>query len=267
MFWVNGKPAEVVALSDRSFQYGDGCFTTMLTRRGQVQNWSLHVERMQDCLVLLGIRLPDWEQINTWLEQAASDEELAGLKLHISRGAGGRGYNPVGAEEPLVTISDFLFPDQYHCWRNKGVELGVCQHKMGLNPLLAGHKHNNRLEQILCRAELESSGEQDGIMCDIRGNVIETTMANLFWLKGQTLYTPDLKLCGVSGVIRRIVLQEAPKRGLTVMVGDFLPEHIHNADEVFMTNSVLGVAPVVRIGLSVFSVGSVTRYFQENHNL
>ena len=264
MFWVNGKQAQVIELSDRSFQYGDGCFTTMLTADGQIQNWPLHIERMQACLDLLDIGKPDWMQVKNWLDNAALPDKLAGLKLHISRGNGGRGYNPTGVNDPTVTISHFPYPQHYHQWRKDGVELGICEHKMGLNPLLAGHKHNNRLEQVLLRGEIEQSGYQDGVVCDIHDNVVETTMANLFWVKGRTLYTPGMEMCGVAGVIRRIIIQDAQALGLKVLIGEFKLDHLDNADEVFMTNSVLGVAPVIKVGKTEFSVGSVTRQFQEN---
>ena len=266
MFWVNGKQVETVELSDRSFQYGDGCFTTMLTLTGQIQNWPLHIERMQACLDLLDISAPDWTVIKKWLDNAARPDKFAGLKLHISRGSGGRGYNPAGVSAPTVTISDFVFPEHYHQWREHGVELGICKHKIGLNPLLAGHKHNNRLEQVLLRAEIGQLGYQDGVVCDIHDNVVETTMANLFWVKGHTLYTPGMEMCGVAGVIRRMIIQDAQARGLKVLTGEFKLDNLGNADEVFMTNSVLGVAPVIKIGQSEFKIGPVTRQYQENHN-
>jgi 4-amino-4-deoxychorismate lyase len=266
MFWINGKPADSVALADRSFQYGDGCFTTMLTINGRIQNWSLHTERMQACLDLLDIRAPDWNEVERWLQHAASPDKHAGLKLHISRGEGGRGYSPVGAESPTVTISQFSFPSHYYQWRKDGIELGICQHKMGLNPLLAGHKHNNRLEQVLLRSEVDQMGVQDGIVCDIQGHVVETTMANLFWVKGKTLYTPGMDMCGVAGVVRRTVIQDAPSMGLKVLIGEFELDHLDNADEVFITNSVLGVAPVISIGSKRYTIGPVTRKIQENQS-
>jgi 4-amino-4-deoxychorismate lyase len=264
MFWVNGEPADSIGLSDRSFQYGDGCFTTMLTVSGEIRYWTLHIERMQACLALLGIQVPDWGKVEQWLLQAALPDRHAGLKLHISRGSGGRGYNPAGAESAVVTVSSFPFPEHYYQWQNTGVELGVCQHRMGLNPLLAGHKHNNRLEQVLLRAELDEQGFQDGVACDIRGYVVETTMANLFWVKDRVVYTPDMEMCGVAGVMRRTVINSAPSLGLKVQSGEFEIKHLTDADEAFMTNAVLGVAPVVRIGDRKFPIGSVTRQVQEN---
>jgi len=47
MFWINGEQSDLVSVSDRSFQYGDGCFTTMLVKQGQIQYWQYHLDRME----------------------------------------------------------------------------------------------------------------------------------------------------------------------------------------------------------------------------
>ncbi|WED22677.1 aminodeoxychorismate lyase [Vibrio sp. JC009] len=266
MILVNGKLSESISVRDRSFQYGDGCFTTMRTFDGRVQNWPLHIERMQACLELLAIPGPDWDTVSGWLEKAAFTDGYAGLKLHISRGEGGRGYSPAGVSQPTVTISAFLFPEHYYYWRDNGVELGVCERRLGLNPLLAGHKHNNRLEQVITKAEVDEKGLLDALVLDIQGHVVETTMANIFWKKGNTLYTPSTDMCGVAGVMRRLVIQAAPQLGLEVQIGDFTLDHLDSADEVFMTNSILGIAPVTKIQNRCFEIGAVTRSFQENQN-
>ncbi|MDG3087627.1 aminodeoxychorismate lyase [Vibrio hannami] len=266
MILVNGKPKDSISVKDRSFQYGDGCFTTMLTVDGKIQNWPLHIERMEACLSLLRIKLPDWKVIEGWLNDIATTDPYAGLKLHISRGEGGRGYSATGANEPVVTVSSFPFPAHYLDWRENGVELGVCERRLGHTPMLAGHKHNNRLEQVLLKAEADESGYPDAVVLDINGHVVETTMANLFWVKGQKLYTPSMEHCGVAGTIRRLIIQDAKSNGLKVLVGDFELDHLNSADEVFMTNSVLGVAPVTKINNKAFPIGPITRRFQESQS-
>ncbi|KLN66315.1 aminodeoxychorismate lyase [Vibrio sp. VPAP30] len=263
MFMVNGVYADSISLTDRSFQYGDGCFTTMLTREGEICRWPLHVARMNACLDTLRIPRPDWNEVEGWLKQVARSDNKAGLKLHISRGEGGRGYSPTQVTSPNVTISDFIYPAHYEQWQQQGLVLGVCDLRLGHNPLLAGHKHNNRLEQILLKAELEQRSFADGIALDIEGNVIETTMANLFWFKDSTLFTPVLDKAGVSGVIRRDVLEWAAIQGISTQIGEFKLAEVMEADEVFVTNSILGVAPIRAISSHQFDIGNTTKRIQE----
>ncbi|EMQ2874985.1 aminodeoxychorismate lyase [Vibrio navarrensis] len=262
MFWVNGVPSEMVSLTDRSFQYGDGCFTTMLSRYGHIEHWPLHIERMQACLSALHIPIPDWLQVKQWLDLAVLADEKAVLKLHISRGLGGRGYSFSEVTQPLVTISSASYPPHYATLQQTGLQLGVCQTRLGINPLLAGHKHNNRLEQILCKAEMEKQGYQDGVTLNVQNHVIETTMANLFWLKESVLYTSDVSQSGVAGIMRRLILAQAQHDGMTVNVIDAQIAQLLDADEVFVCNSLLGVAPVTRIQDRNMPIGEMTRYFQ-----
>lgn len=263
MYLLNGELRDSVALSDRSFQYGDGCFTTMLTIDGQVQHWQKHVERMNACLEVLGIALPDWKIIEQWLAQVTMPETKAGLKLHISRGEGGRGYSPTQVTSSNVTISAFPFPAHYEQWCHDGLTLGVCSKRLGINPLLAGHKHNNRLEQVLLKADIEQLGFVDGVALDCNDKVVETTMANLFWRKGDTLHTPLLVNAGVAGVMRKVVLEAASDLGFAVQQSQYSLEELLDADEVFITNSILGIAPVSAIGEQTFLIGNITRTFQE----
>ena len=270
MFWVNGLPQTHISLGDRSFQYGDGCFTTIKTKKGELEHWQAHVERMEACLKTLHIPFPDWNQVFDWVMKSVLNDDLAGIKIHISRGTGGRGYSPSGIEGPVVTISNFAFPLHYSSWQENGVTLGVCRTRLGIQPLLAGHKHNNRIEQVLAKAEVEGSEFTDAVTLNVQNHVIETTIANLFWVKDKKVYTPDLSLSGVAGVMRRKVLEFLQTNGYPVQVATFELSDLLNADEVLMCNSLLGVAPVSGISTPDnkidFPIGKLTRRLQGNLN-
>ncbi|MEN2270532.1 aminodeoxychorismate lyase [Vibrio diabolicus] len=268
MFWVNGVPQTHVELGDRSFQYGDGGFTTILTQNGELVYWQEHIERMRSCLDVLKISSPDWQVVHAWASKAALSDAQAGVKIHVSRGIGGRGYSPNGIEGPIVTISNFAFPSHYSSWQEKGVDLGVCETRLGIQPLLAGHKHNNRLEQILAKAEIDDTEFADAITLNVQNHVIETTLANLFWVKGYKVFTPELTLSGVAGVMRRKVLELLKVSHIEVIEGRFILPDLLSADEAFMCNSILGVAPIRSIVASnsktIFPIGKLTQRLQGN---
>lgn len=264
MYWVNGHKCDTVELDDRSFQYGDGCFTTVLTKQGELQCWPYHIERMIRCLERLDIPVPDWQKVKDWAEHAAFRDSVAGIKIHISRGRGGRGYSPTQVCSSNVTISAFVYPDNYKVLVKNGVSLGVCQQRLGLNPLLAGLKHNNRLEQVLLKAEMDQQGYVDGIAVDINGHVIETTMANLFWRRGSDWFTPNLEQAGVAGVMRRKVLERFTHQSIPLDIGHFTLKHALQSEEIFMTNAILEIAPVIAIADSQYLIGTETRRLQEH---
>lgn len=263
MYWINGQLAESVPLSDRSFQYGDGCFTTILTKNGKPDLWPYHLDRMQQTLARLEIEQPDWQLVYQWVTDIAFSKPLAGIKIHISRGLGGRGYSPEGLHQTQVTISRFDYPAHYPDWQQNGVSLAVCKTKLGLNPLLAGMKHNNRLEQVLIKAELNSLDAQDGVVLDIQGHVIETSMANIFWVSGSTLYTPKLTMSGVAGVMRRHIIDIAKDHSISVIEDEFELTDVMTADEIFICNSLLGIAPVTHLANEhQYVVGQITKLIQ-----
>lgn len=264
MILVNGRPQELLSVSDRSFQYGDGCFSTLLTCKKQIQAWNYHKERLASCLKTLRIPAPNWEEVYAWCNKVALDKEKAGLKIHISRGTGGRGYGIAGTSVPTVTITAFEYPAHYDEWTSKGVSLGICETHLGHQPLLAGLKHNNRLEQVLVKAEIEQNGWNEAIVCDFEGNVIETSVANLFWVDSEfRLCTPKLNLCGVAGIMRKQVIEEAIAKKMTLVERVFSIEELLNAKEVFMTNALLQVCPITCIDKTHFEIGSLTKTFQE----
>ncbi|GMQ47080.1 aminodeoxychorismate lyase [Vibrio sp. 10N] len=267
MYWRDGQPVERISVSDRSFQYGDGCFTTILTKDGKLQLWAQHVKRMEHALRQLAIDPVDWNALRDDIENRALPDPQAGIKLHVSRGEGGRGYSAQVHRGPFVTISCFEYPQNYDELRENGIEMTISEVKLGHSPILAGLKHNNRLEQILAKSDVENAGYLDGIVLDFKGNVIETTMANLFWVKGKQVFTPELSLAGVSGVMREQVLELLNALGQSVTVDHFTAETLLDADEVFVTNCILGVAPVTKIREVEFSKGSLTKQIQEKLSL
>ncbi len=270
MVWVNGQRQQQVAITDRSFQYGDGGFTTILLIDGQPVHWSMHQARLQHCLQRLAITEPDWQQVRLWLndaiEQSGHLPGKAGAKIHISRGQGGRGYSSQGIDSCTVMISIFPYPSHYSNWQQQGIALHLCSTQLGLNPLTAGLKHNNRLEQVLIKQELDGLHYAEGVVCDMNQNVIECCAANLFWCRNKVLYSPDVSQAGVNGIMRQLVHKVAPELALSLQIGHFLLSDVLQADEVFITNALHGIVPVNQIQSTSFKIGSQTRFIQKRLN-
>ncbi|MCZ6404788.1 aminotransferase class IV, partial [Vibrio parahaemolyticus] len=108
----------------------------------------------------------------------------------------------------------------------------------------------------------------DAVTLNVQNHVIETTMANLFWVKDNGVYTPDLSLSGVAGVMRRKVLEFLYASDIRVEVGNFTLSEMLEADEVWMCNSLLSVAPVRSITTRnqqiEFPIGKLTKRLQGN---
>ncbi|MFW6350159.1 MAG: aminotransferase class IV, partial [Thiohalospira sp.] len=121
-----------------------------------------------------------------------------------------------------------------------------CRTRLARQPLLAGLKHANRLEQVLARSEWNDPDIHEGLVCDTDGWLVEAVQSNLFWVREGVLETPDLSESGVAGIIRNRVLNLAKGAGLPVREVRRPPEALTAASEAFLTNSVVHLWPIAR---------------------
>ncbi len=264
MFLLNGESKHLIDVRDRGFQYGDGVFETIRVANGDPLFQSEHLARLELGCQRLKIKMPDKSLLRDELAQLlAESSSSAILKIILTRGIGGRGYR--FPEHPQTTrlLSVHAMPDYPQHFYNQGIKTLICRHRLGLNSYFAGIKHLNRLEQIMARSEwCEQDDIQEGIMLDLSGRVVEGTMTNIFFVAEKQLFTPSIKDSGVAGIIRQWVIDIAQQQGITVTEGGFYVEQLLHADEIFVTNSVIGIWPVARVDKTVFTVGSITQQFQ-----
>ncbi|PQJ89625.1 aminodeoxychorismate lyase [Aliivibrio sifiae] len=264
MYWVNGVESETLPINDRSTQYGDGFFTTMKVNNGEIRLWSFHFERLTSSSQRLGITPPNWKKIEKQVHTIAEKINNGGIKILISRGAGGRGYSPKGCNNTQVIISDFQYPAHYKQWQEEGIELGVSAIKLGLSsPLLVGMKHLNRLEQVLIKDEISKTVYLDAIVLDLNNHVIETSIGNLFWVKDDRIFTPKLSFSGVEGVMKKHIGQLAKEFQLELEEVSAALSELENADEVFITNALFEIVPINAIVNTEFTQHKFTHRFQE----
>lgn len=260
--WIDGKLDDRISVYDRGLHYGDGLFETLAVDAGRIVLLDSHLERLLEGCSRLKLAPPSIDLLRRELQSAADGQPRAVLKLVITRGAGGRGYRP--SADTAATRILFRYPRSDHprAYGEEGVSVRVCETRLGRNPLLAGLKHLNRLEQVLARSEC---GEevQEGLMRDEEDFIVEGTMSNVFMVREDgRVVTPDLKRCGVSGVMRHYLLEQARLADLPVEVCDLPLADVMRAREMFLSNSLIGVWPVTRVGERSFVAGPVTRRFQ-----
>ena len=255
---VNGSDTAGIALDDRGLQYGDGLFETMAATDGRVRHLALHLARLEEGCRRLGIPMPSRGLLEEECGRVLEGLGNGTVKLIVTRGPGPRSYRPPA--EPTVTRivtsaaprarSDALTP----------IVVRLCQTRLGQNPLLAGLKHLNRLEQVMASAEWDDPAIAEGLMLSMDGRLVCATAANVFLVVGGRLLTPAIRDCGVSGVMRQVVLTAAGELGIPVGIEDLRPEILDTADEVFLTNAVAGIRPVgALMGVRKWPVGDITK--------
>ena len=262
MYLLNGESKQTLAFSDRGFQYGDGLFETIEVKNSTPLFLEQHLHRLQkDCRRLL-IPAPDLTLLKKEAYQLAQGSDTAVLKLIITRGTGGRGYRQPDTIHPTRLLSLHPFPQYPADFFHSGITACFCHTRLGLNPALAGIKHLNRLEQVLARAEWNTPDIQEGIMLDFKDHIIEGTMSNIFLVKDQVLYTPLIEQSGVEGIIKNIIISLANKNDIQVIKNKINKEHMLSADELFLTNSIIGIWPIKQLETQSYKIGKLTKTLQ-----
>lgn len=259
---INGQAADCISVRDRSFQYGDGLFETMAVIEGVCPFWERHMQRLQNACRRLQLPFPDSTLLRAEAQTLIENETRVVLKLILSRGEGGRGYAYPEQVQPVRVFMCHPWPGYPKKNWQQGIQIRFCRTTLARQPRLAGLKHLNRLEQVLARNEWQDTEIVEGLMLDENGNVIEGTMSNVFMVQNERLYTADLSASGVAGIMRGYILDLARKAGIEIHIGNISKQQLGEADEIFISNSLIGLWPVNRLDGKTFTVGATSRKLQ-----
>ena len=232
-------------LHDRASHYGDGLFETIAVRQGKPCLWPYHLNRLQQGCVRLGLPPVEEQELTAEVQQHSISHPHAVLKLILSAGNIQRGYQRPAIVIPNRYLQSQPWPDHPLYQTDRAVQLQLCQTRLGSQPLLAGIKHLNRLEQVLARNEIRPPADE-GVMLDQQGRVVEGVMSNLLLQHDGYYMTPRIHDCGVAGVVRQLVLDRAEQQGQTILVGTVSLDQLQQAEAVYIMNSLLGVRRVSR---------------------
>jgi 4-amino-4-deoxychorismate lyase len=261
---INGRASAEVSALDRGLHFGDGLFETIGCLAGSPRFLELHLERLASGCARLGLAAPESGALEAEVRRLAGKSPRSIIKVLLTRGAAvARGYAPTGAEQPTRITLRYAWPEEDPSLALEGVRVRVAKARLGENPALAGIKHCNRLEQVLARAEWTDPTIAEALLYSSSGALISGTMSNVFLVRDGRLCTPRLDRCGVAGIMRRVVLAAAAQAGIVAEERTLGSRDLAAAEELFLTNALMGVRPVRELEGRALSVGVVTRAVQE----
>jgi 4-amino-4-deoxychorismate lyase len=261
--WINGSEGSCIDPADRGLAYGDGLFETLRIEQGRAIFLEQHFLRLFNSCHCFGLTLDAQALRQDFSRFLVQCPAFCIVKIMVTRGVSGRGYLPDPDAEPTVIFSAHGKPHHASSCTREGVTAALCEQRLGQQPMLAGHKHLNRLEQVLLRRELAELGSDEALVCDIDGYVVEGVFNNVFFVRTGVLCTPRIDASGVLGVMRAVLLEQAGEIGIAVQQGQYLPDDFLCADEVFFCNSVNGIWPVCRLDEQHWQPGPITRQLQD----
>lgn len=261
--YINGKfyPKDEAKVSvlDHGYLYGDGIYETLRSYEGMVFKFKEHMVRLNRSATMMEMALPlddngVYKAVNDTLAENGLKD--AYVRISVSRGPGEIGLDPGLCKEPTMVIIAKPIVDHGPEARS-GVKVSVVKtrrnHPECLNPAI---KSTNFLNNIFAKMEAKRAGAFEGIMLNHSGYVAEGTTSNVFIVKDGTLITPPLVAGILEGVTRDLVMKLAEGIGITVFEELFTEVQLWQADEAFITSSIMEILPVTRVDEHVVGTGA-----------
>ncbi len=242
---VDGQPLDADWLSERAFQFGDGLFETIAVVDGSPCLWDAHMQRLLLGCDRLNLPHPEIDALRNDARQLAAGQQRAVLKVYWTAGRSQRGYarpHPL-VPQRIVSLSTWPYAQAPGDWAVR-----VCDHRLSENPVLAGIKHLNRLDQVIARNESDDPLFQEGLMLGQDGRVVCGTMSNLFLHTDGRLVTPEIGGAGIDGVVRQLVIATAKRLRVDIRIGLVTMADVERADALYLTNSLIGAVRAARVG-------------------
>jgi len=250
---VNGKivPMEeafIPAVTDGLF-YGAGCFETFICYNGKFLHLEKHVHRLNEGIFYLtgtdghfcsptGIK----KEIRKLLEEGklANEDTIIRIQAFLS---GRTGYQRSKSHrvQTVITASKLEGMTGHQTLATSDI------HVIPASCKPAHLKLSNMLHYRQAGISAKNKGAGDALMLTVHGNIAETSIGNLFWEAGQTVYTPSVKCDILPGIMRSVVIKILNKMGITVREGEYSREDILDCTQVWFTNSVREIVQVSRI--------------------
>jgi branched-chain amino acid aminotransferase len=263
--WIGGSVVDAeearVPVFDRGFLYGDSVYEVTRTFGGKPFALGEHLDRMEESARRIAMALPPRGEIDRAVEEAIAAARSGPpgggppecyLRIVVTRGSGPIGLDPALADAPrLVVLALPLKLPEEEVYREGAMLAVVGARRNAPGAIDPAVKSGNYLDSVMAVAEARVKGAYEALMCDPVGRLAEGASSNLFLVRaaGGRLATPPLSVGLLEGITRRHVIALARRMGLSVDEVSLWPVDLARAEEAFITSSVRGIVPVVRVHL------------------
>lgn len=222
-------------------RYGFGLFETMLVRDGAIALAAYHWERLFAGMQQLyfGVVPFTADQLTAEVLRCVGRngmERLARVRLQVFAGTGGF---PEGLGQSPGFLVECHQPDpELLTWNERGLITGIAEGLYKSHDMLANLKTTSMIPYIMAAQQAQRHNWDDAFLLNTQQRVIESTIANVFWIKDGEVYTPPLSEGCIAGVMRRFIMEAS---GIAVTERLLTSPALHTADEIFLTNAIRGV--------------------------
>lgn len=222
---------------DEGFMFALGAFETILINNGRAVFLRGHLERLNQALKILGINKNITElDVSEYILQKKIENKA--LKIMVSE------------KNVLFTSRDINYKEEDY---RRGMRIGISDILRNETSPITYIKSLNYADNILEKRKAKERGYDEPIFLNTKGEIAEGATSNIFFVKDNTIYTPQLKCGMLNGIVRRYIIKT-----YNAIETVIYPNMVKDFDEIFITNSLLGIMPIVKLEEVELSIGKIT---------
>lgn len=260
-----------ISVYDMGFLYGFSLFETFLVNGdGSVFLLEEHIDRLYDSCTFFNFKIGvnKSELVKSICEHINSNNiSKEVLRLTVTFGNKDKNIEPSFVFTRRKGYTDDIY--------TKGLKLHVSKCIRNGNSLIIRHKTGNYLENFLVGRQASAEGYDDAVILNVSNEITETTKSNIFFYANGKIYTPAIDCGLLPGITRNWVIEELTAGGVSVVEGRYSMDELMKSEEVFVSNSVMGIAPVCLVnwndGNKAFKNGCISgmliKKYKNNHKL
>ncbi len=258
-----------ISVTDSGFLYGAGLFETMRSHNGVVFALKDHLDRLFFSANSLSIEIGHTKKfITDAIYEVLHANKLTDARLRLTLTGGPMSTSEDDRKPTLLITATKLQPylPEYY---TKGVLVVLCPFRQNPNDPTCGYKTTSYLSRMLALKMAHQKRATEAIWFTTDNRLAEGCVSNVFLVKDSILYTPPLKTPVLAGIARKTICQLALKNSIRFIEKNLLIDDLLNADEIFLTNVIMQVMPVVSIEKHIVSdgkVGPMTKELREKFN-
>jgi len=244
---------------DYGFLYGYGLFETMRAYSGRIFHLEKHLARLSHSAHFLGIdfkNIPDLEEA-LYDTMHANNLSDARIRLTLSGGKGEPVPNLHNFKKPTVFIVARSYTPYSSQIYEQGFKAIISHIRRNTQSPASTMKSLNYLDNLLARQEAKLTGADEAILLNEQDLIAEGSTSNIFVITGNTLITPSEDSGILSGITREVVLELAPHLSIDVVERKMPREELSQAEEAFLTNSIIEIMPLTQLNGQKIGSGRV----------
>jgi len=235
-----------------------GLFETMRAYRGKIVYFDGHLERIKKSCAKFNINPPcSFAQIKKQIINAVKQSRLNDVRVKLI-------ICKAGNKRVISIIVKRYSPAPLQKYKS-GFQIDIAGFKQKENSPLVIHKITDRQNYERAFEKAKKAGFDEALILNNRGDICEATRSNIFFVKGNLLFTPSVGCGCLPGITRKAIFNFAKRKKMKVRINRCSLQDLLTADEAFLTNSLIGVMPLAAISGKRLAKGAITKYFMNQY--